>query len=114
MARTPTPVEITQDPSGRLLIVWEDGHHGRHSFRTLRERCPCAVCVDEWTGEGRLDPSKVPDDIHPREIGRVGAYALRFTWSDGHLTGLYTFKFLRQICECDACTHARAGGSPKR
>ncbi len=114
MARTPTPVEITQEPSGHLVIVWEDGHRSRHTYRALRERCPCAVCVDEWTGEGRLDPSTVPDDIHPKEMGRVGAYALRFTWSDGHLTGIYTFRFLREICECDTCTQARAQGSSKR
>lgn len=107
MPRSPVPTEITQE-QGALVIVWDDGHRGRHVFRTLRERCPCAFCVDEWTGEGRLDPRTVPDDIHPREVGRVGAYALRFTWSDGHLTGIYPFIFLRKICECDACVHARA------
>ena len=67
MARRPVPQDITQDPPGHLGILWDDGHRGRHAYRTLRERCPCAHCVDEWTGEGRLDPSKVPDDIHPRE-----------------------------------------------
>lgn len=101
-------MEITQEPSGVLVMVWDDGHRSRHAFRMLRERCPCALCVDEWTGEQRLDPSRVPDGIHPKEIGRVGAYALKFTWSDGHLTGIYTFKFLREICECDACTQSRA------
>ena len=114
MARTPSPVEIIPEPSGRLVIAWEDGHRSRYTFRTLRERCPCALCVDEWTGEGRLDPAKVPDDIRPNEIGRVGAYALRFTWSDGHLTGIYTFKFLREICECEACAQDRAADLPKR
>jgi len=113
MPRVPVPVEITQDPPGHLGITWDDGHRGRYAYRTLRERCPCALCVDEWTGEGRLDPSKVPDDIHPREVGRVGAYALKFTWSDGHLTGIYTFKFLREICECDACVRARAQAAPR-
>ena len=111
MARRPVPQDITQDPPGHLGILWDDGHRGRHAYRTLRERCPCAHCVDEWTGEGRLDPSKVPDDIHPREVGRVGAYALRFTWSDGHETGIYTFTLLREICECDACARLRAHAS---
>jgi DUF971 family protein len=107
MARTPVPAEIAQEP-GVLTIVWDDGHRGRHIFRTLRNRCPCAFCVDEQTGEGRLDPGTVPTDVHPREVGRVGAYALRFTWSDGHQTGIYPFTFLRQICECDVCARARA------
>jgi len=112
MPRMPVPGEISQDPAGTLTIVWDDGHRSRYSFRTLRERCPCAFCIDEWTGEQRLDPSKVPQGIHPKEIGRVGAYALRFTWSDGHLTGLYTFKFLRDICECDDCARRRASAPP--
>jgi len=114
MARTPTPVEITQELPGHLVMVWDDGHRSRHAFRTLRERCPCALCIDEWTGEGRLDPSTVSADIHPKEVGRVGAYALRFTWSDGHLTGIYTFKFLREICECETCARTRAGGPSGR
>ena len=114
MARTPTPVEITQELPGHLVMVWDDGHRSRHAFRTLRERCPCALCVDEWTGEGRLDPSTVSDEIHPKEVGRVGAYALRFTWSDGHLTGIYTYKFLREICECEICGRTRAGGASGR
>jgi DUF971 family protein len=109
VARTPVPLEIAQEPPGVLVMAWDDGHRSRHAFRTLRERCPCALCVDEWTGEQRLDPSKVPDGIHPKETGRVGAYALKFTWSDGHQTGIYTFKFLREICECDTCTRSRAG-----
>jgi DUF971 family protein len=104
-------MEFTQDSPGYLAIIWDDGHRGRHAYRTLRERCPCALCVDEWTGEGRLDPSKVPANIHPRESGRVGAYALRFTWSDGHQTGIYTFKYLREICECDACAPEQANVS---
>jgi DUF971 family protein len=110
MPRTPSPVEIAQEASGHLVMVWDDGHRSRHAFRALRERCPCAHCVDEWTGEGRLDPSTISDDIHPKEVGRVGAYALRFTWSDGHLTGIYTFRLLRELCECEACARARAEG----
>jgi len=114
MARTPVPVETTEDPSGRLVIVWDDGHRGQHAFRTLRERCPCALCVDEWTGEGRLDPSKIPPAIRPKAIERVGAYALKFTWSDGHTTGIYTFRYLREICECAECAQRRTAASPGR
>jgi DUF971 family protein len=113
MARVPIPVEITQEASGSLSMTWEDGHHSRHSYRTLRQLCPCALCIDEWTGARQLDATKISQDIHPTEIGRVGAYALRFTWSDGHLTGIYTFKFLREICECEACASKRSEGAAK-
>ncbi|MFQ6673118.1 MAG: gamma-butyrobetaine hydroxylase-like domain-containing protein, partial [Candidatus Tectimicrobiota bacterium] len=32
------------------------------------------------------------------EISLVGAYAVRLTWSDGHDTGFYSFRFLRALC----------------
>lgn len=106
----PVPAEITENVSARALrITWDDGHQSTYGYRTLRQLCPCALCVDEWTSEKRLDPARLPPDIHPRQISRVGAYALRFMWSDGHGTGIYTFSFLRSICECDACAAARAG-----
>ena len=114
MARMPVPLEIVQEPSGSLSMVWDDGHRSRHGYRALRLLCPCALCLDEWSGERRLDAATIPEDIHPKEVGRVGAYALRFTWSDGHLTGIYTFKFLRQICECADCARAPAGEAAAR
>lgn len=106
----PTPVEVTEDPSSRTLrITWDDGHQSRYSYRMLRQHCPCALCIDEWTGEKRLDPARVSASISPKQIARVGAYALRFTWSDGHGSGIYTFTYLRSICECEACA---GGGMP--
>ncbi len=105
----PTPSRIAEDAASReLVITWSDGHDSRYSYRLLRQRCPCAMCVHEWTGEHLLDPSRVPAGIHPTQIAQVGAYALRFTWSDGHSTGIYTFALLRSLCECDACARERA------
>jgi DUF971 family protein len=115
----PIPTEIAEDRDAReLRITWSDGHRSRYAYRRLRQVCPCAMCVHEWTGERLLDPKRVPSDVHPKEVARVGAYALRFTWSDGHMTGIYTFPLLRNVCECDACEKGRAaqvaadGGGP--
>ena len=33
------------------------------------------------------------------DIQRVGRYAVRLAWSDGHRTGIYTFEFLRELSE---------------
>lgn len=105
----PTPTEILENKGMQeLRIAWSDGHVSRYGYRTLRLHCPCAVCVHEWTGEKLVDPSRVSAGIHPKEIAQVGAYALRFTWSDGHTTGIYTFASLRSLCECDACARRRA------
>jgi len=90
------PAQVTEDPASReLVITWNDGYVSRYAYRLLRQRCPCAMCVHEWTGASLLDAARVPADIRPKQIAQVGAYALRITWSDGHATGLYTFAFLR-------------------
>jgi DUF971 family protein len=40
----------------------------------------------------------------------VGRYAIRFHWSDGHSTGIYTFEQLRELCPCPICAgNAEAG-----
>jgi DUF971 family protein len=40
-------------------------------------------------------------DIKQAQV--VGRYALNFQWSDGHAEGIYTFDFLRQLCQCESC-----------
>jgi DUF971 family protein len=65
----------------------------------LRRSCPCAGCIDEWTGEPRLDPASISADVRPQELRPVGRYAIQITWSDGHSSGLYTFDLLRKLGE---------------
>ena len=66
-------------------------------MRALRLACCCANCIDEWSGEKRLDPESVADDVRPQTIAPVGRYGLRIDWSDGHSTGIYTFRRLREL-----------------
>jgi DUF971 family protein len=38
-----------------------------------------------------------------KDIEPVGRYGLRFRWSDGHDTGIYSFSLLRhKFCRCSA------------
>lgn len=83
--------------NGILEIIWSGGRVCRVPFKALREECPCAVCVSEFTGERLLDPDSVPGDITPISLAFVGNYALKVTWSDGHATGLYTWAQLERI-----------------
>jgi ATP-binding protein involved in chromosome partitioning len=92
-----TPAEIRQGGPDELVIRWRDGHESRYAVRELRLACGCATCVDEWTGEGRLDPATVPEDVRPVEIEAVGRYAIQIHWSDGHATGIYPFRRLRDL-----------------
>lgn len=101
--KTPEPTALEQLGPQELGIRWSDGHESRYPTSLLRRACRCALCVDEWSGRELLDPKTVPEDIHPRQIQPVGRYALRFDWSDNHSSGIYTFEYLRQICQCDSC-----------
>jgi ATP-binding protein involved in chromosome partitioning len=92
-----TPRELRQQGPRRLAITWLDGHESVYDVRELRLACGCAACVDEWTGEGRLDPASVPADVQPIRIDGVGRYAIHVRWSDGHETGIYPYRRLREL-----------------
>ena len=94
-----TPARIAQRDARTLAITWADGVESRYDVRALRLACACAQCVDEWSGEGRLDASAVPDDVRPLRIESVGRYAIQITWSDGHASGIYPFRRLRELAE---------------
>lgn len=92
-----TPTELRQHGPRELAIRWADGHESLYEVRSLRLACGCAQCVDEWSGEERLDPSSVPEDVHPLRIESVGRYAIQIQWSDGHGSGIYPFRRLREL-----------------
>ena len=92
-----TPTAIRQRDARTLAIRWADGHESRYDVRELRLACGCATCVDEWSGENRLDPASVPEDVRPVAIQPVGRYAIQIDWSDGHSTGIYAFRRLREL-----------------
>jgi len=94
-----TPTSIAQEGPTALGIRWADGVHSVLAVRELRLACGCARCVDEWTGEQRLDPESVPEDVYPTRIEPVGRYAIQITWSDGHDSGIYPYRRLRQLAD---------------
>ena len=91
------PTRIRQAGPRELAIAWGDGAECVYPVRELRLACGCASCVDEWSGERRLDPASVPDDVHPLRITPVGRYGIQIHWSDGHETGIYPFRRLREL-----------------
>ena len=91
--------EIMQLGDRQLGITWTDGRSDRFDVVALRRACPCAVCIDEMTRAQRLKAEDVAETVRPRKITSVGAYALKVDFSDGHGTGIYTFKMLRDLAE---------------
>ncbi len=89
--------DIRQADERTLAITWTDGRDDQFDVVKLRRSCPCAKCIDEWTGEKRLRPEDVAETTRPLKIDSVGSYALQIFFSDGHGTGIYTFQMLRNL-----------------
>ena len=96
------PEKIDRISESVLNIVWENGEQYICFAKTLRQHCPCATCQAE---REKKDPLKViRSDQKQIELSSwryVGNYAIALNWSDGHDTGIYTYEYLRQLCEDD-------------
>lgn len=105
------PAKVRVDKTGGtgVTIEWRDGHQSHWSFRWLRDACPCATCVEAREAEGRAPgvPKAKPATllpmyqapIRPDDVEPVGKYALRFRWNDGHEAGLFSWDYLRNVCD---------------
>ncbi len=87
--------------AGGLRLTWANGEAQTLAPRDLRLACRCASCRDEVSGDRLLDPDNVPLDIAITRIWSVGNYALGMAFSDGHDTGIYTFKSLRAMQDAE-------------
>ena len=103
-----------EEAQHRLIVRWRDGHDSQYPFDDLRAACPCADCRTArkpQESQGGLQVLTSPvvgrGEMRIVAISPVGRYALGFTWSDGHRTGIYSFDFLRRLCPCE---HCRSGG----
>jgi DUF971 family protein len=97
MTATPTKVEPLN--ATEILIAWNDGAEFSAPYFEVRYFCPCAGCVDEHTGKRTIKKESIRPEVKPVSVQPVGRYAIQFTWSDGHATGIYHFETLRKICE---------------
>jgi DUF971 family protein len=91
------PREIIEESDSEVSIRWSDDTETKYNAATLRRACPCAGCINEWTGEQQLKDETVADDLSFTHISIVGRYALNFHFSDGHDTGIFSFKYLRDL-----------------
>jgi DUF971 family protein len=91
------PVEM-RAPRGAtsLEITWADGTTSRYRHALLRGFCPCAHCQGHQ-GPVRWTDAASDVDLAILEIEEVGNYAVRLVFADGHSTGIYAFRFLRDL-----------------
>lgn len=92
----PESLELT-DSDSVLQIAWDDGHVSRLRLSALRAECPCASCKGHHPSQSlNLQADQFPD-IRITDLASVGRYAYSISWSDGHNTGLYTLRSLREM-----------------
>jgi DUF971 family protein len=109
----PKSVEVHLTSGKGVDIEWKDGHLSSYTFPYLRDACPCALCQEEREQNGRKPgepPKTKPGELpmfkaaaKPSSAEGVGKYAIKFNWNDGHELGIYSWRWLREICPCEEC-----------
>ena len=93
---TPIPNEIKLHKKSRLLeLSYASGESFSLDFEYLRVFTPSAEARGHAPGQETLQTGKRNIDIE--RIEPVGTYALRFVYSDGHDSGLYSWDLLYNL-----------------
>jgi DUF971 family protein len=82
-----------------LAIAWADGAETYIGQDALRRASPSAETQGERDVFGARHGGAPAGPEGVRVLGweQIGNYALRFEFSDGHRTGLYTYDYLRKL-----------------
>lgn len=92
----PVPVEIRLRKGAQALgIEFDDGRRFELTAEYLRVHSPSAEVKGHGPGQEVLQTGK--QDVRIERIEPVGHYAVRLVFDDGHETGLYTWKYLREL-----------------
>lgn len=93
----PIPTELTLRKRTKTLVVtFQDGISGELTAEYLRVHSPSAEVTGHGVGEAILVTGK--ESVGIEQVEPVGRYAVRLVFSDGHNSGLYTWKVLYDLC----------------
>lgn len=93
------PVDI-QAVGDEIAIRWSDGAESYYPMERLRAFSPSAETAGEQDLLGNTiggDSRKAFPGVRVTGWQTVGGYALAFSFSDGHRTGIYAYDYLREI-----------------
>ena len=94
---TPTNIQLIGQ---EIAVAWDDGAESYFTAEQLRAASPSAETAGErdilGVKHGGDGPRKFPG-VEVVGWERVGNYAVRFDFSDGHRTGLYSYEYLRKL-----------------
>ncbi|MEO0345847.1 MAG: DUF971 domain-containing protein [Pseudomonadota bacterium] len=92
------PTGITLRRQSRCLeLTWGDGRNDSLSFEFLRVHSPSAEVQGHSPDQVQLQYGK--RDVRITRIDPVGQYALKLVFSDGHDSGLFSWRYLRELGE---------------
>jgi DUF971 family protein len=92
----------------RMEILWRDGFRGQYELGPLRKLCPCATCRQnrrEHKPGTSLPILSIPNSagrLEVVDVALMGHYAINLKWSDGHDTGIYEYRALRELAESNS------------
>jgi DUF971 family protein len=96
--KTPQPTEINLHQVSRVLdVAFDDGRRYSLPCEYLRVHSPSAEVRGHGPGQEVLQVGK--REVNITAIEPVGVYAVKFTFSDGHDTGIYSWEYLRELGE---------------
>jgi DUF971 family protein len=98
---SPQPTEIVLHVASRVLeVAFDDGQRFRLPFEFLRVYSPSAEVRGHGPGQEVLQGGK--REVTITQLEPVGYYAVQPTFSDGHSSGIYSWKYLYELgCEQD-------------
>ena len=88
---------VVHQQSKFLELSYDDGKTYRLPFEFLRVVSPSAEVQGHGTGQETLQTGK--REVVITNVEPVGHYAIKPSFSDGHDSGLYTWDYLRHLCE---------------
>jgi DUF971 family protein len=93
---SPKPVEINLHQQSRILdITFDDGSAFSLPCEYLRVFSPSAEVRGHGPGQEVLQVGK--RDVNISAIEPIGMYAVKFAFTDGHDTGIYSWEYLHDL-----------------
>ena len=111
------PLHLDLKRNQGLRVQWNDGHESFFPLPLLRKLSPSAEqqALREELEANPLavlpESAQTSGELTAEDAELIGNYAIRIRFSDGHRTGIFSWKYLRSI---DAMHRQSEGGEPQR
>lgn len=98
MSDVPVPIDIQLHTRSKTLeLAYADKQYFQLSCEYLRVYSPSAEVKGHGRGQEVLQTGKI--DVGINAIHPVGNYAIQFVFSDGHDSGIFSWRYLYELCQ---------------